>query len=268
MNKGFADYIVVSALELDRELQREFDGVEAPLFTEKYREWLKASRKLVDGSIVNYMRWLNKADAWILEYDNDFWTLLAKAWKVSDFETVKKLCAKYEETLLKEKAKAEKDAEYGESVKEIGNWISVFRSYRDFIGEQIENVEIEKQMQAALIESSRKTADHLLLDKQFVRWGIAQGIAEDTMESYVSYIKRANRDLFCKTGHDIFHEYLPVYIKTKNQAKTDEMFGAIESKLTERIDNIDETEMPIASLKNARSAIRRYNEFIQVILRR
>lgn len=265
MSKGFADYLVVSALELDREFQRELDGVEVPFFSKEFEDWLKSHGKISEGSKANYMRWLRKTDAWICSLEHDFWTLLKKAWEASDFETAKALCAEYETLLLEEKAQAEKDNEYGETGKEIGNWVSAFRKYRRFIDEQIQKAETDKKVLAAMIEGSRLTAAHLFLDSRFILWGIAKGLSEDTMESYVSYIKRVNSELFCKTGHDILREYLPVYVKTRNRDKIDEMFNAMESKLTERIDNLDETEMPVASLKNCRAAIKKYAEFIKSV---
>lgn len=41
MSKGFADHIINMARLVDREFQREHDGVEAPLFKESFYEWLK-----------------------------------------------------------------------------------------------------------------------------------------------------------------------------------------------------------------------------------
>lgn len=266
MSKGYADYLIVSAKEFDRELERELQGVEVPLFSEEFKEWLKTFKKLAEGSVANYLRWLRKADTWILNLENDYWTLLTRAWEASDFGTIIKLSKEYEELLLKEKTEAEKDNEYGESGKEIGNWVSAFRSYCEFIEEQMKSAEVEKRAQAALIESSRETAARLLFDNQFIRWGRAQGKSENTMESYVSYIKRVNRELFCKTGYDLLHDFLPGYVKSKNAEKINEMFSAMDSKLAERIDTANYTEMSEDGYRNARSALRKYAEFIKSII--
>lgn len=67
MSKGYADYVIAIALEVDREIMRERDGVEVPLFGNEFEEWLKESEELSEASVVNYMRWLHKADSWILE---------------------------------------------------------------------------------------------------------------------------------------------------------------------------------------------------------
>ncbi len=71
MTKGYADYVIAMALEIDREIKRELEGVEMPLFRQKYEEWLKA-QGLAESSRVNYMRWLHKADSWIFDSDHDF----------------------------------------------------------------------------------------------------------------------------------------------------------------------------------------------------
>lgn len=268
MDKSYVNYVIECAKEFERDLLRELEGVEAPLFTEEFKEWLKSYRKFAEGSIVNYMRWLRKADSWIIEYDydNDFWTLLTRAWIASDFGTIRKLCNDYENQLLDEKVEAEKDPEYGVSAKEFGNWLSTFRSYCEFIEGQMRNAPIEKRALSTMIDLSRETAATLLFTNQFIRWGIAQGKSENTMESYVSYIKRVNKELFCKTGYDLLHDFLPGYVKTKNAEKINEMFTAMDGKLTERINLMDETEMPVDSIQNARTALRNYAEFIKSIL--
>jgi|GEM_PF-1614804 len=266
MSKGYADYVIDMMREIDREFQRESDGVEAPLFCDEFEEWLKT--EVSESSQVNYMRWLRKADTHICDLDRDFWTLLKKAWDASDFEKAQTLCNEYEKQLLDEKALAEKigEKEFGESGKEIGNWVSAFRKYQKFHEEQIKKAPADKKAFAAMIEASRQTANHLFLAFRFTLWGIANGMVESTMKSYVSYIKRINRELFCKTGYDLLYDYLPGYIKNKNIAKIDEMFGAMDDKLTERIENLDETEMPVSHLKNARTALSKYANFIRSVI--
>ena len=41
------------------------------------------------------------------------------------------------------------------------------------------------------------------------------------------------------------------------------MFDALDGKLTERIKEMNETEMSLRQLENSRSALRRYSEFIK-----
>lgn len=135
-----------------------------------------------------------------------------------------------------------------------------------FHEEQIKKAPADKKAFAAMIEASRQTANHLFLAFRFTLSGIANGMVESTMKSYVSYIKRINRELFCKTGYDLLYDYLPGYVKNKNIAKIDEMFGAMDDKLTERIENLDETEMPVSHLKNARTALSKYANFIRSVI--
>lgn len=264
MSKGFVDHVIYMALLIDREIKRELDGVEWPLFKDRYFEWLADEPKSKVGmsSQVNYKRWLFKADEWVLDTTHDLYTLLKNAWKQSDFERVTSLCDDYEMQLLADKALAEKE-DIGESSTEIGNWISAFRKYRAFLKECMEQAEVDKRVQDALIKSARATAaEHLPLKYDFYFWGIAKGKSEKTMKSYVSDIKRVNKDLFCKTGHDMLSEFLPGFIKTGNKEKTVEMFTKMDDKLTERIDYDPDDIMSPEALGNCRSALRKYAEFI------
>ena len=61
-------------------------------------------------------------------------------------------------------------------------------------------------------------------------------------------------------------DFLPGYVKTRNQAKIDEMFKAMDRKLTERIDSYDETEMSREAFMNGRSALRSYVKFIKSVI--
>lgn len=266
MSKGYADYLVAMAREIDRDFQRDADGVEVPLFSTDYEEWLKT--KLTEGSREDYFRWLGKADAWICESDRDFWTLLKKAWNSSDFETARNLCKEYENRLLEEKdqAKNEGKEEFGESAKMIGNWVSAFRSYCKFFEEWMQKAETDKRMKSEMIEKSRQTSKELFLSTSFTLWGMAKGLAESTMDSYVSDIRRVNREVFCKGGHDVLSENLPKYVKAKNVVATIELFGILDFEIAERIDKLDETEMPVDSLENSRSALKKYAEFINSII--
>lgn len=266
MSKGFADYLIAMAREFDRELGRDMDGVEVPLFSERYDEWLKTESKISESSQVNYKRWLRKADEWICHSDRDFWTLLTKAWQSSDIDTVRKLCFEYEAELSEEKANAEKDSEYGESPKEMGNWITAFRNYVKFLDKELEKAAVDKKALAAMIKASRKTAHNLFLSNQFIIWGVKTGKQEVTMESYVSNIKRINKELFCKTGYDLLFDFLPSYVKTKNRAKIDDMFDAMLKKLDERIDTYNENEMSVDALENCRCAMRDYYTFIKAVV--
>lgn len=266
MSKGYADYLCVLAREIDREFQRDADGVEAPLFRTDYEGWLKT--QVSEGTQVNYKRWLRKADAHILESDRDFWSLLKKAWEASDLQRAQALCKEYEKQLLTEKEQAEKvgKEESGESGKEIGNWLCAFRKYMEFHEKQIEKAPADKKAFAAMIEASRQTADNLFLADTFILWGIANGLADSTLESYVRDIKSVNRKIFCTKGHDRLHEELPGYVKARNEEKINEMFAEMDKETTELINSYNEDEMSRKVLINARAALRKYKEYIKSII--
>lgn len=109
----------------------------------------------------------------------------------------------------------------------------------------------------------------LSYEDRFLKWLISpdnpKRLAKNTAGSYVSYIKTVNRKLFCKTGYDIL-ALIPEFVETKNITKINEMFAAMDSKLTERITEADEAEIPLNSLNNARAALRRYAEFIKSLV--
>jgi len=111
-----------------------------------------------------------------------------------------------------------------------------------------------------------ESASMLYREEQFLQWLASSAntkkISENTAVSYVSYIKSVNKKLFCKTGHDIL-AMLPDFVKLGNTAKIDEIFKAMDDKLTQRITDENDTEMPLNSLNNSRSALRRYAEFIK-----
>ncbi len=265
MSKGLADHIVVSSRLLDREIERKLRGVEMPLFKEEYYEWLKTQEKLSEGSIVNYMRWLGNADELIDVEGKDFYTCFQKSFDQFDYDTCKELIKWYDRLLTEEIEQAEKEI-ICETPKTISNWRSAFRKHADFLSLCMTNAIGEAKKQNERIQRSRESASSLFLENRFFIWMISpdnpKKVVPDTADSYVSNIKSVNKKLFCKTGYDLL-AWLPGFIKTKNTAKINEMFDAMDRKLTERISEGNETEMTLRQLENSRSALRRYAEFIR-----
>lgn len=270
MSKGFADFLVVSARLLDREIERELRGVEMPLFKEEYYEWLKTQEKLSEGSIVNYKRWLENADELIDVDGKDFYTLFKKSFDECDYATCDELIRWYDGLLTEEIEQAEKEI-ICETPKTLSNWRSAFRKYADFLKLCMTNAFEDAKKQNKRIQESRESASLLFLENRFFGWLISQNnpqkVAPDTAESYISNIKSVNKKLFCKTGYDIL-AMIPGFIKNWNTAKINEMFDAIDDKLTERINEMNETEMSLGLLNNARTALRRYAEFIKSLTTR
>lgn len=267
MSNGFADFLVVSARLLDREIERELEGVEMPLFKEEFYEWLRTLEKLSEGSIVNYKRWLENADELIYVDGKDFYTLFKKSFDECDYATCHELIRWYDGLLTDEIELAKKKI-FGETPEAISNWRSAFRKHADFLNVCMTNAIDEAKKKDERIQKSRESASTLFLENRFFGWLISpdnpQKVVPDTAESYVSNIKSVNKKLFCKTGYDLL-AMLPGFIKTKNTAKIDEMFGAMDRKLTERINEMNETEMSLRQLENSRSALRKYAEFIKLL---
>lgn len=267
MSKGFADLLVVSARQLDREIERELEGVEMPLFKEEYFEWLKTQKKLSEGSIVNYKRWLENADELVYVDGKDFYTLFKKSFDESDYATCDELIRWYDGLLTEEIEQAKKKI-FDETPEAISNWRSAFRKHADFLSLCMTNAIRESKEQNERIQKSRESASTLFLENRFFGWLISPDnphkVVPDTAESYVSQIKSVNKKLFCKTGYDIL-AMLPGFIKTNNTTKINEMFDALDGKLTERINEKNETEMSLRQLENSRSALRKYAEYIKSV---
>ena len=115
---------------------------------------------------------------------------------------------------------------------------------------------------------NKKSVSSLFLEDIFLGWLVSpdnpKRLALESAESYVSNVKSVNKKLFCKTGYDML-AMLPGFVETGNAEKIDEMFEAMDGKLTERISEKNEAEMPLGSLNNARTALRRYAEFVKSI---
>lgn len=244
---------------LDREVERYEEGVEVPFMKDEYYEWLEARKELSEGSKVNYKIWLNNADDMICVDGNDFYALLKNAFEGCEYDRCEE-CLGWYDGLLTREIEREDD----KRSKAIRDWRSAFRKYADFMRECMAEAKRNER-----IRKSRESASSLFLENRFFGWMIspdnARRIAVDSAESYVSYIKSANKKLFCKTGYDIL-AMIPGFIKTKNVVKINEMFDAMDGKLTERINEMNETEMPLGSLNNSRTALRRYAEFIKSIV--
>lgn len=224
------------------------------------------TQELTDQSIVNYKRWLMKADEWICDSERDYYTLLKRAWELSDFSEVDKLCDEYENLLIADKEWAKKE-DIGESPKELGNWISAFRKYKEFIKKCENDADANQKAKDAMIKASRLSAEHLFLDTRFHLWCIAKGLSENTVDSYKSNIRCVNREIFCKCGHDLFQDFLPNYVKKRDEAKIDTLFTNMDNILTTQITNYNtEAGLSRKELQNCLSALRKYAEFIKSIV--
>ena len=140
MSKGYADYLIAMAREIDRDIYREQDGVEVPYLAEAFGVWLMNSEasNLKESSVKQYLQWLKKADELIcFGEDWDFYALLKKAMEANDYDKAKKLCEKYDKLLTKEMSEID-SMKCGISGDDVRNCRSAFRKYCDFITETIE----------------------------------------------------------------------------------------------------------------------------------
>lgn len=263
---NFSDYLEENAIEMDkninREINRVINDVEVPLLEEEFATWMTTEQNHPESTKINYVRWIRLADQVFIDPDNDIWAKLKEAWDKVDSRKAKTLSDEYDKQMQSLKAAAQ-ERNNQDMAKEIGNWVSSFRKYSKFFNEQIEKAEAQRK---ASIERARLTSRHLFFDFKFILWCIQDGLDERTAESYVSYLKRANREIFCKSGQDKFHVSLPRLVKDKDKVQIEKLFTELNTLLTERINNGDESEMPIDSLRNCRSALNKYAEFIKSII--
>ena len=143
MSKGFADMLVASARELDREIERDIKGIEVPYLEQGYRNWAVKYPHLESATIDKYVRHVKRADKEFFTSDEDFFELLQEKIKSGKFDEVNNLFDKYIAIITKW---------YDLSLKEeldlksttIRDWRSAFKSYRDFFIEYLIPVMKEK----------------------------------------------------------------------------------------------------------------------------
>ena len=262
MSAGYADYLVAMAKLFDRELEREMNGVEVPLFKEEYEEWLQ--EQVAESTKENYLTALLKLDDMICIPEKDFYTRFRDEFEKCNYGECDNLIACYDNEISNEIEYAEK-GESGIKPKTISDYRSSFRKYAEFLRLCMQNACEDAKKQHERIEKSRESANTLFMANRFRTWLTeSEKIASSTAGSYVTYIKSTNKNLFCKTGYDLL-SLVPAYLKNKNFSKLDEMFTAMDGKLTERIEEYNENEMPVGSLQNARTALRAYAKFIKTL---
>lgn len=144
---------------------------------------------------------------------------------------------------------------------DVNDLVSALQSYKWNIDRRVND------MIEYYIGRARSSSKDLFLESLFPEWCHGKDdMADKTAKLYISDIKRVNRDVLCNIGDDIFNSYLPDYVKTRNMSKIDEMFNAIDKKLTGLIDGTDETDMQRLEIINGRAAIKKYHQFIKSLI--
>ena len=265
MSKGYSDYLVALARQIDREFEREANGVEVPYLKEEFIRWMTVN-EVPETTRKNYLHWITKLDIELFPYDEDLFEELKKAFEEKDYDRVEELIKKYDD-IITEWIVVAKKGKIEIPAKSISDWRSAFRKYAEFLRWVIQTLKNgEKQI---LIDKAKKSADNLFMRNQFIDWAIRldnpDNVALGTAQTYVSRIKNANKSVFCMTGKD-YLALLPGLVKKHDVENLNTMFDLMDKILTKRIKEKDESEMNLNELNNARSGFRQYAKFIKSIL--
>ena len=265
MSKGYSDYLVALARQIDREFEREASGIEVPYLKEEFIRWITV-KEVPETTRKNYLHWITKLDIEFFTSDEDLFEELKKAFEEKDYDRVEELIKKYDDITTEwiEVAKKEK---IGYPAKSISDWRSAFRKYAEFLRWAIQVLKNgEKQI---LIDKAKKSADNLFMRNQFIDWANhpdnPDRISLESAQSYASRIKSANKSIFCQTGKD-YLALLPGLVKNHDVENINTMFDLMDKILTKRIDKKIESEMDLKALGDARSAYRLYAKYIHSIL--
>lgn len=265
MSKGYSDYLVALARQIDREFEREASGIEVPYLKEEFIRWMTV-KEVPETTRKNYLHWITKLDIEFFTDDEDLFEELKKAFEEKDYDRVEELIKKYDD-IITEWIEVAKKGKIEIPAKSISDWRSAFRKYAEFLRWAIQILKNgEKQI---LIDKAKKSADNLFMRNQFIDWATHPNnpdrISLESAQTFASRIKNANKSIFCMTGKD-YLALLPDLVKKHDVENINTMFDLMDKILTKRIKEKDESEMNLNELNNARSGFRRYAKFINSIL--
>ena len=266
MSKGYNAYLCALARQIDREFEREANGVEVPYLKEEFIRWMTVNNG-TETTRKNYLHWIKKLDIEFFTGDEDLFEELKKAFEAKDYDRVEALIKKYDD-IITEWIELAKKGKIEIPAKSISDWRSGFRKYIEFLRWAIQTLKNgEKQI---LIDKAKKSADNLFMREKFIDWAIRldnpDSVSLETAQTYASRIKNANKSIFCKSGQD-YLALLPGLVKKHDVENLSTMFDLMDKILTKRIEEKDESEMNLNELGNARSGLRLYAKFINSMLK-
>lgn len=268
MAKGLSNHVCSIIKEVEREIEREMNATEVPYLEGGYRKWMDKE----DGkkpSVINcYVSYLKSADRRLFDDEEDFFELLKRALNKGRFDEIAVLFDKYI-GIITEWIEDSKKEDVGITTKKLSDWRSGYNNYRkffeyivSFMKEDDGNVGSETEELTKIPEST----DKLFLSDQFIDWMVEEGIGERSASSYVSYIKRTNKDFFCKVTKnniDPLASLASLLKRTPNGAMN--MLIDLEGHLVEEISNKKYSTMPLESLTKGRAAFRQYIKFMSEV---
>lgn len=252
--KCFADYLVYSANQVEREILHDTLGVEVPYLECSYRNWFLKNNGNENTlrSYISNLKGLDK-DIFACE-DDDFFLLLKTYFEEEKWDEIVPLFDKFDTVIKEWKSESEK-SDIGITTKHINDLYSAFNSYRAFFEWLIST-------DKATVDTGRKR--HLFLEEEFIDWCEDNGISQRSASSYISNIHRINDAFFSqlKDGKECNIDFLPQTIKKHGESISSillEMKGMLSSEISTKREI---RGIKYNSLHNCHTAFGNYVKFL------
>lgn len=265
--EGYIDYLISLDAEIQREIERDLFGIKVPYMAEEYKKWMVTNDEKTENVANAYISYIKSADKQLFSSEEDFFELLPQEIEAGDIKGVSALFDKYL-NVVNEWFELAKDEDYGFSPKLVSDWRSAFRNYRRFIEEWVLPKISGKQSDKPVMPSAN-VYKQLFAEEEFLHWlTTTDEKGKSSAQSYISRLKRLNRTLSqaisakSQTLQGGLFSLIPIFLKAKKEEKVVNLLTLLEGLLKYAIDNNNSQWMPIPSLRDALSALRKYAEFI------
>jgi hypothetical protein len=265
--EGYVDYLISLDAELQREIERDVLDIKVPYMAEKYKEWMVTIDEKTENVANAYISYIKSADKQLFSSEEDFFELLPQEVEAGDIKSVSALFDKYL-NVVNEWFELAKDEDYGFSPKLVSDWRSAFRNYRRFIEEWVLPKFSGKKSDIPVMQGAN-VYKQLFAGEEFLHWlTTTDKKGKASAQSYISRLKRLNRTLSqaisakSQTLQGGLFSLIPIFLKAKKEGKVLGFFTLLDNILKHAIENNDCQWMPIPSLRDALSALRKYGQFI------
>lgn len=265
--KGYVDYLISLDAEFQREIERDVLGIKVPYLAIRYKKWMVTIDEKTENVANAYISYIKSADKQLFSSEEDFFELLPQKIVAGDIKGVSALFDKYLD-VVNEWFELAKNEDYGFSPKLVSDWRSAFRNYRRFIEEWVLPKISGKKSDRPVMQGAN-VYKQLFAGEEFLHWlTTTDGKGNASAQSYISRLKRLNRVVSqaisakSQTLQGGLFSLIPTFLKAQKEEQVLGLFTSLDKKLKYAIDNNDSQWMPIPSLRDALSALRKYAEFI------
>jgi hypothetical protein len=265
--KGYADYLVRSDAETDREIERNVLNVEVPYLAERYKEWMTHHDGKTQNVANAYTSYIKAVDKEFFLFEEDFFSLLPQKVEAGDLKGVSSLFDKYLNIINEWLASAKKE-DVGYSPKVISDWRSGFKNYRHFIEEWLlPQLNDSKNYLSKMQETDRYR--RLFAEDDFLLWLTTVDEKNPaSAQSYISRLKRLDKVISeaisakLQNAPKSIFGLIPKWLKEQKGEKVIKLLDGIAEKLAYQVHANDTHLMPVLALRNSRSALNKYRKFI------